>query len=1111
MSRRAKVLFSLLAVASLAIAAALWREAFPIAGLKFRASRAEAQSQLAALVESLGYSLDGYHAAAGFGEDTDAKEYLELAHGVPRLEALTRDGVSLWYWTVRWFKPEQHEEFSAWLDPQRRVTGFSHTIEEEREGASLDPAAALALAEDFLRRHVTHHPFERLRFVSDSSERRLHRVDYYFEWERDDLRAGDAPYRLNVGIQGDTIGSYGESLEVPENWTRDFEKKREVNQLCFTIAMWALLPIAVGLFVMFVVYLRRHQLRVRAIPWGWLVFFAAVLVGGELSNIPSFVFDYETTVKWGSFVSSGVMQAARNVGFGVAGMWILIVIADAFHREGLPQHPTFRRALGPLALRDPHTLRALGLGIVFAATGLAYVSSFYVIAQRFGAWCPVEIEYVEAFNGWLPWIAPLHTGLTAAFGEELLFRVIGILLYVKVFRVRWLAVLLAGATWAFLHSYYAQMPGYIRGVELTAEGALWGVLFLRFGIVTTLTTHYLYNCWLGSLIVLQSPSWLDKAGALAVSLWPVALFAWGVWLRFRGVSAADFPGELAEPPPLPVALHARAEPAWDFSPRTLPRRRLWIVALASGSVIATLFWLPDPQGEFSNLGAIELSRARIAERADETMNRHGFDPASYRRIVTLSSNSVPSTYLLEHGSLNDVAQLFHTEFADLAWYVRYFRILEPEEFSLQLDKQGRLLRWSHTIPREAPGASLDREAALAIAREALARDFGMNLANETLVSDFSTKQENRLDHSFTFERNDWKRGEARLRTSISVQGNEAVDFYRWIKTPEAWSRSRAKSGWRKFFVEEFNTWLGIAKSIVIGALFVLLLRKHLVPWRLGFGLALIPTALEIFETIGNVPWFFSGYATTTPLAHFLVRQVGGGAVSLVGSYLSDVLSVSVALGFLRWAFGWTSAALVVWPRARTERREFWVRTLVLVCASIALFWLQNGLHQFVSAAWLPARLAYFTRPSVNTALPWLDALVRQLHFAWDKTLGLAIVAAILVIAWRRFPRVTICVTLIQPVANAARAADWPAFFYSAGTGEFSLLLTGFLLLAVWRFNFVLIFLAYFCYSLLGEILVFLFKGGPEYRWEALPLICIPVAVIALGWWRHRVQARARST
>jgi hypothetical protein len=79
MSWRAKISLVVLAIASLAVAAVLWRQAFPLANLQFRVSRAEAQTQLAAFVESLGCPLDGYRAAAGFGEDTDAKNYLDIA------------------------------------------------------------------------------------------------------------------------------------------------------------------------------------------------------------------------------------------------------------------------------------------------------------------------------------------------------------------------------------------------------------------------------------------------------------------------------------------------------------------------------------------------------------------------------------------------------------------------------------------------------------------------------------------------------------------------------------------------------------------------------------------------------------------------------------------------------------------------------------------------------------------------------------------------------------------------------------------------------------------------------------------------------------------------
>ena len=217
------------------------------------------------------------------------------------------------------------------------------------------------------------------------------------------------------------------------------------------------------------------------------------------------------------------------------------------------------------------------------------------------------------------------------------------------------------------------------------------------------------------------------------------------------------------------------------------------------------------------------------------------------------------------------------------------------------------------MPREAAGASLERDAALVLAQEQATHEHGVDFTNETLVSEHTTPQTNRRDHAFTFERNNWPWGDAKLRTSIGVQGNEPVGFARWIKIPEAWELARAKTGWRKFAVEELSTWLSLAKGIAAGVLFVLLLRKHLVPWRAGFLLALAPAAVSVIEQINNAPWFFSSYSTTTPLANFLFRKWGGAAVGLVMSYLGEVLRVSLALGFLAWAFGWRLRDATIWP------------------------------------------------------------------------------------------------------------------------------------------------------------------------------------------------------
>src|SRR5262249_10187768 len=145
----------------------------------------------------------------------------------------------------------------------------------------------------------------------------------------------------------------------------------------------------------------------------------------------------------------------------------------------------------------------------------------------------------------------------------------------------------------FMHSNYPQMPGYTRGIELTIVGVVWGILLLRYGVVATLTAHYLYDCWLGSLIVFQSAGWANKIGAVAVSVWPLALFLWGV-SRKRPALEPEVPHlhtRISIPPPPPRE--------WEHSPLRVGWRGTALILLCAAGAIAAILWLPRPQAAFS--------------------------------------------------------------------------------------------------------------------------------------------------------------------------------------------------------------------------------------------------------------------------------------------------------------------------------------------------------------------------------------------------------------------------------------------------------------------------------------------------------------------------------
>ncbi len=1092
-------LLAILALLCLLASAWMWRRAFPIAGVDFKLSREASRLRLEQIIEKLGHPLAGYRSAITFSEDDDTKRFLELEYGVPALEHRTREGLNIWYWTARWFRPMQHEEFSAWLDPQGWLVGYTHTIEEERALPSLEAGAARALAEDFLRKFADHHAFERLAFLEENHEQEAHRLDWTFTWERPDLRLGAARYRLFVTVQGNEIGAYSEALDVPESWTRSFAEKRESNDLFQSLANYATIPLGVGVFILLIHYLRRRQLDRRALPWGWLVVFAAVQVGTELNGLPVLFFGYETTAQWHSFLSGAAFSAMRSVLLAPLAYWLLVMLADAIYREGLPQHPSFRRALGRTALHDPHTLRALGLGIVLAAVALAYVPGYYLVAQKLGAWCPVEIDYTGALSGWFPWVGGMNTGLSAAFTEELFFRVLGVLLLVKILRLRWLAVLLACTTWAFLHSSYDQMPGWLRGIELTIEGVLWGWVVLRFSIIATLTAHYLFNCTLGSVVVFQSPSWTDKLGAVAVAAWPVALFAWGCWQRRRErAPEAHVPPPVAVAPEPPPAVAARI---WDFTPRCFTARQRWAIVAASVALMTALYFIPLPQDRMSALGALDLSRTEIGHRADAILHERGFRPETWRRVISMSTGSAPMKYLLRYGSVDALAQLFGVEWPDVSWSVRYFRIGEREELGVTLDQHGKLLRWNHSLLRESPGASLDREAALALARAALHRERGVDLDREKLVSESVTEQENRRDHYFEFQRLGWTWGESELRTAATVQGDEVIHLSRWVKVPESFDRQEAKSGWRDLIAREFSEWTTLGLGVLVATIFILLIRKELAPWRLGFVLALFPLTLNLITAANDLPWFFAGYNTTTPLSHFLTKKILGGARGLAVGYLGKVLTISVTLGLVAWAFGWTPRAFAQALAADPQPRRIWRDAAPLIVATMAVLWLDHAMKTVALSIWFPWRAASFSAPAVNDALPWLASFTQALSHGFNQTMSIAMSAALVALGLRRFPRLTLAALILYPITGALSADTLGHFAYQVATAEISNILRVLLVIFVWRFNPLVIFGSYAGLSLLASIILFLKKGGPAYRWDGIILLAL-VALVIGALWRH---------
>src|SRR5258707_2426033 len=247
--KRGLLLWVVLGIIGTLFAYKYFFRAFPEASVDFRVTRPEALKVAQNFVNGLGENVNGYRSAIVFSVDDDAKTYLEREVGLKEANQMMSTQLHIWYWDVRFFRPQQEEEFFVRVSPAGNVVGYTHKIEEARPGATLERAAAQGERQDFVVSRLGIDPSQ-WDFLAEeaNSTKRPKRTDWSFTWEKHGFRAKDAPYRLTVALQGERIGGSQEYLRVPEAWQRSFQRLRSANDtlaLVFTVPYIMLLGVAV--------------------------------------------------------------------------------------------------------------------------------------------------------------------------------------------------------------------------------------------------------------------------------------------------------------------------------------------------------------------------------------------------------------------------------------------------------------------------------------------------------------------------------------------------------------------------------------------------------------------------------------------------------------------------------------------------------------------------------------------------------------------------------------------------------------------------------------------------------------------------------------------------
>ena len=901
-------------------------QAFPEASVEFKVSRSDALAVARQFVSAQGAQLDGYDSSIVFNVDDPAKTYLEREVGLRQANRMMASDVHIWYWQARFFRPLQKEEFDVRVDPGGGIVGYTHLLEEAAPGGHLERAAAQVIAESFLRdtlqADLSLYDFREQEV--DLNERPSRR-DWSFSWERRGFRAKDAPYRLTVTLAGDRVSGYDEFLKVPEAWEIDYEHQRSSNNLLEFIA---LIPYAflLGGCLYVIVSLGHRGLIDWRTGLALGVFLTVLYFAMTMNQWPLDRAEYDTNTPYSSFFLGQMGKAALTSILSALLVVIAIVPGEPLYRGLQPDKLRLDAGYRLPGIRTKEFFSANVIGICLAAAHIGYITVFYIISHRFGAWAPQDLNYENVVSTYVPWVFPLTIGIYAAASEEFLFRLFAIPFLLRFTKSRFLAVVLPAFFWGFLHSNYPQEPAYIRGVEVGLIGIVAGLVLLRWGIWATLIWHYTVDAFLISTSLLRSHgAYLRVSGAIVggAALIPLAIAA--ISYISRGGFVVDEtlvnrarpiggPPMDAEPIEGGPAAPESSSPAGTrdipasgaaMSPRAL--------ATLVGCGIAGILLLAGVKREaIGDFIRFQIDAREATARGNDDLRQLNIDPATYHHATTITYtfDDYVNEYLRRTIGIAAANRVYRDRVPSAFWAIRYFRDSQNEEYRIVLKPDGSLHSVHHTIDEKAPGANLSKEEAQARAEVFLRDRKGVTLADWNLVETHTDKKPARTDHDFEWEQKnalDGASGQqgAHIRMHLQVQGDEVSGYRVFIRIPEAWRDAESRTTPAQT-AQSFGRAAGIGAALI--AVLVIFFRSlktpdaARVPWLfLGkLSILLLLSGLAIY--VNRLPQLLTSYPTAWPLATFyitlFITMIFITALYLAGA----VLLLGLAWFFVERAF-----------------------------------------------------------------------------------------------------------------------------------------------------------------------------------------------------------------
>jgi len=918
-STRNWILLTILSICLIIGAYKIFPYTFPIVQLDLQMSKNDALVRADLLSSEYQIGPQEKYQVTAFGLEQMEQNFIELDNGGSSkfIEILKDDYYMPYTWTVRHYYPGNINEAKFKFTPSGELYGFHEILPDSLYLDNLkdsDNAKIFAVQESSKNWDID---FDLYELVEEKAETKLSgRIDYTYVYKLKDYTLGDeGEFRLDLVVSGNKLTKVNHYIKIPESFKNKFKEMRSFNNTIAQMSTFALIlfyvlgGIIIGLF-----FLNRERWIVwkPGIYWGLFVSIITMISG--LNFLPLSWLSYDTALSSSTYITQIIIFTLINSFVDFIIVFLSFVAAESLSRKAFPEHVQFWKLWTNNNGASFEVVgRTIG-GYLIVALDLFFVVSFYFITATYlGWWVPSGPLFEPNMIATpFPWLSAVGMSLHAGFWEECLFRAVPLSCAILIGnkygkKTFWLifALILQAVIFAGAHANYPSYPAYSRLVELIIPSLFWGFIFIRYGLLPVIISHFAYDVVWFSLPLFTSNSSdliFDKIMVIILTFIPIWVI---LRARLKTGSMFNISSNFFNSSFIPSEIIVKTNEN-EFNAEDIKIDKNYRFYMIAFFIISILSLSSYTDNKYSNLN-IEKSRNEAISIANAYIQDNNIDLGDEWTVISQFDNgeiSYEDRYIWNELSPDVYDKLLGTYLKNAIWKIRYVRFTgdlndKAEEYVVIINNNGTVYELQHKIPENRKLDTVDEISARIVSKIYINEKFSLIDEDIEEIKFEELKLPNRTDWVFEYsDKKTYNMDDSDLRIVVKISGNKVVQSNQYLYVPQEWKNND----------QEKNTIVNIISLICSFLLIIIFLyatANSIAKWSKGnFNLKIfkftfiILGSILLLSIINSYPQAISGFQPTKPfLNQFLTSIIGSVIYGLITAF-----SISSIFGYISAKF-----------------------------------------------------------------------------------------------------------------------------------------------------------------------------------------------------------------